>query len=453
LIKREKNLFKFGLKFNVQNMHISFNIPKIAFILINLGFLFSCSNHKAEDNQPTVEVRYHERKAQLYRHGEPYFIKGAAGSQHLDRLASYGGNSIRTWSLHNADSILDAAHEFGLTVTLGLEIGRPSWGKDFNYWNFWEVSKKIEELKPLIEKYKDHPALLMWGVGNELEVHEGGKRFLLHYTINRVAKMIKEIDPNHPTMAAFTAYTQKSSIVSMQYIDVIGFNSFNSMELMHDIIYGEKGFNQAYIFSEWGPTGHWEITNTEWGTPKELKNSAKRELMEKHWKIIHSDNEFLLGSYVFYWGYKQEATHTWFSLFDEDGSETESVHFLKSAWSEQETGNLAPQVSDLFIETKNGVVNDNVYLENNEEYSAIAHASDPENDPITYRWEIRPEIPYFQETKVVNYNMKHLMLKEDKNKITFVSPKDEGPYRIFIFAFDDHGNVASYNIPFYVIMK
>jgi beta-galactosidase/beta-glucuronidase len=58
---------------------------------------------------------------------------------------------------------------------LGIEVGRQSWGADFNYWKFWEVSKKIEELRPIIEKYKDHPALLMWGIGNEVELFGGGK--------------------------------------------------------------------------------------------------------------------------------------------------------------------------------------------------------------------------------------------------------------------------------------
>jgi hypothetical protein len=432
--------------------HISKSLKTVQ-ILICMFLFFSCGKKEHENLNPNVEIRYEEGKAQLYRHGEPYFIKGASGHQHLDRVASYGGNSIRTWNLNDADSILDLAHELGLTVTLGLEIGRPSWGEDFNYWKFWEVTKKIEELRPLIERYKDHPALLMWGVGNELEQYKGGKRFLLFYTINRVAKMIKEIDPNHPTMAAFTAYVQKSRLVSMPYIDVIGYNSFNAMDRMHDIIYGEKGLKQAYIFSEWGPTGHWEISQTEWGAPKELKNSKKRELMKQHYETIHNDTAFLLGSYAFYWGNKMEVTPTWFSLFAEDGSETESVHFLKSAWSGQMTNNSAPIIEDLFIETKKGLLNENVYLESHLEYAAIAHISDAENDPLRYRWEIRPEEYYFVKNKSLNYNMEHLIIKEEGDKIQFMSPKEEGPYRVFVYAYDGQGNVASYNVPFYVLIK
>jgi hypothetical protein len=123
-------------------MGISIKLPKIAIILLTISILLSCNNRIPENHQPTVEIRYHKGKAQLYRHGEPYFIKGAAGTEHLDKLAEYGGNSIRTWSLHNADSILDKAHELGLTVTLGLEVGRPAWGNDFSYWKFGRSTKK-----------------------------------------------------------------------------------------------------------------------------------------------------------------------------------------------------------------------------------------------------------------------------------------------------------------------
>ncbi|WP_373494071.1 glycoside hydrolase family 2 TIM barrel-domain containing protein [Aquiflexum sp.] len=435
---------------------------KTTLFLIYIGLLFSCSNQEQENHNPTVEVRYQDGKAMLYRHGEPYSIKGAAGTEHLDKVALYGGNSIRTWSLHDADRLLDEAHELGLTVTLGLEIGRQAWGYNFNYWKFWEVNKKIEELRPIIEKYKDHPALLMWGVGNELQFFGGGKRFLIFHTIDKVAKMIKEVDPNHPTMTAVDVFSKKNKIGSYRYImpniDILGFNAFKTLGNMYDRVYEKKGWGKAYILSEWGPNGHWEVTDTEWGAPKELKNSEKREMMEKYWNNINKDTTLFLGSYAFYWGFKHEATHTWFSLFSKDGSETASVNFLKYAWSGERAENLAPNVNDLSIETNQGLVNDNVYLESNQIYNAIADTDDSEGDSLRYKWEIRPEENYFVEIysndfEIKNYNMEHLIQKVDENTIQFIAPKDEGPYRIFVFAFDGNGNVASYNIPFYVIQK
>ncbi|OOG73186.1 hypothetical protein B0E43_14175 [Algoriphagus sp. A40] len=388
-------------------------------------------------------------------------MKGAAGTEHLDLVSEYGGNSIRTWSLHDADRILDEAHALGLTVTLGLEIGRPAWGSDFSYWKFWEVDKKIEELRPLIEKYKNHPALLMWGVGNEIKEYGGGARPVVFYITDKVAKMVKEVDPNHPTMTAVDVFSQ-NKIASYRHImpniDILGFNAFKTIDQMFERVYEDKGWGKAYMLSEWGPDGHWEVTGTEWGAPKEMKGSEKRALMEKYWGKITNDSSMLVGSYVFYWGYKYEATNTWFGLFSEEGYRTESANFLKYAWSGQKPDNEAPDISDMFIETTQGAVNDNVYLENNAEYIAKALTDDPEGDSLTYRWEIRHEGNYFIERdgydySMTDYTMDHLIQKEEGNSITFKSPKEEGPYRIFIFAYDGHGNVASYNIPFYVIMK
>jgi hypothetical protein len=94
-----------------------------------------------------------------------------------------------------------------------------------------------------------------------------------------------------------------------------------------------------------------------------------------------------------------------------------------------------------------------VYLERNLEYTAIVYTSDPEEDLLTYRWEIRPEVTYFQENNTINYNMTHLFMEEGDNKVQFIAPKEEGAYRIFVFVYDGNGNVASYNIPFYVILR
>ena len=437
-------------------MEISIKLPKIAIILLNISILFSCNNIIPENPHPTVEIRYHEGKAKLYRHGEPYFIKGAGGTEHLDKLAEYGGNSVRTWNLQNADSILDKAHELGMTVTLGLEIGRPHWGNDFSYWKFWEVNKKIEELRPIIEKYKDHPALLMWGVGNEVKEYGGSDRFVVFYILEKVAKMIKEVDPNHPTMTAVDVTILKERMALYKFImpsiDILAFNAFRSINRMSDNVYGKYRWNKAYIISEWGSYGHWEISSTEWGAPKEMKDTEKRYALEQSWNTIQNDSALSLGSYAFYWGFKHEATHTWFSLFSVEGHETPSAQFLKYAWSGQNVDNFSPFVNEISIENTQGFVRDNLYLESDRIYNAVANAEDPEGDTIVYKWEIRQEENYTL-GKNFSSSIDSLILEEPKERIQFKTPKDEGPYRIFVYAFDGHGNMSSYNIPFYVIMK
>ena len=41
--------------------------------------------------------------------------------------------------------------------------------------------------------------------------------------------------------------------------------------------------------------------------------------------------------------------------------------------------------------------------------------------------------------------------KDDGNKLTFRTPAIEGPYRIFVFIYDQKGNFATTNTPFYVL--
>ena len=54
-----------------------------------------------------VEVVKQNGRWQLLRNGSPYYIYGAGGQDHLDKLVEIGGNSIRTWSLENAEKYLD----------------------------------------------------------------------------------------------------------------------------------------------------------------------------------------------------------------------------------------------------------------------------------------------------------------------------------------------------------
>jgi hypothetical protein len=416
---------------------------------------FQCTEQLENKHTPNVEVRYKDGRAQLYRHGQPYFIKGAGGTTHLDKVAAYGGNSIRTWSIEDADRILDEAHSLGLTVTLGLEVGRPAWGNDFNYWKFWEVNKKINELVPIIEKYKDHPALLMWGVGNEVELNGGGKRFLIYHTLNRIAKKIKEIDPNHPTMTAIPVPPLKNRLGSfrhvMPHIDILGFNAFDRINTMYDKIYGKKGWNKAYMLSEWGPTGHWEITDTEWGAPKEPIMEEKVSIMERNWNKMHEDSVYFLGSYAFYWGFKYEITHTWFSMFSEEGLESKQVKYLQYAWSGEKAENNPPIITHVSIDP--GDKNDNVYLIAGKEYTSKVFAHDPDSDSLFYRWEMRREEYKFYETGVFQNNMEYYLRDPNVQHLEFFAPKEEGDYRLFVFVYDNKGNFTAQNIPFYVKIR
>jgi hypothetical protein len=429
---------------------------KNKFLLLFLVILFCRCNSTVppKEGQRTVEVVYRDGKSQLLRHGKPYSIKGGSGFEQMEKLASYGGNSIRTWNTEDASTILDEAAANGLTVTLGLEVGKQWWGEDFNYWNLKAVDEKIEELRMIVRKYKDHPALLMWGIGNEVHLF-GGNKYIVYYTINNIAKMIHEEDPNHPTMTAALLDIKPSRFFSpkffMDEVDIMGFNAFDQLPNMADKIYGRTGWNKAYILSEWGPTGHWEITNTEWGAAKELNSSEKAKLVEDYFNIIKTDSILYLGSYAFYWGHKYEITHTWFSLFSEEGYETEAVNVLKAGWSGKPVSNHAPVIEKLDIETTS--YRDNFYLTADSVYQAAIYALDPDEDSLMYKWELRHEEANFYDSRKFRNNLTDLLLTSEDNRIQFKAPKEIGGYRLFAFVYDGQNHVATHNIPFYVVLK
>ncbi len=105
---------------------------------------------------------------ELQRGNAPYYVKGAGGSVHMDKVVAAGGNSVRLWGAENAQEVLDEAQKKGLTVMLGLWM--PPERHGFDYSDKWACEDQVAQFKSVVNKYKNHPALLLWGVGNEVDL-------------------------------------------------------------------------------------------------------------------------------------------------------------------------------------------------------------------------------------------------------------------------------------------
>ena len=134
--------------------------------------LATCSSANEEEMSPIkVEIIRTNTGYQLLRGGEPYEIHGAGmGVDDIARFASRGGNSIRTWNTmgeyQDTRALLDAAQEHGITVALGLPMRAERHGFDYN--DTEAVAAQLEIIRGEVLKYRDHPALLAWLIGNEL---------------------------------------------------------------------------------------------------------------------------------------------------------------------------------------------------------------------------------------------------------------------------------------------
>lgn len=110
-------------------------------------------------------------------------------------MIAIGANSFRTWGVDNAKQVLDEAHKRGLTVMLGLWLQHERHG--FDYDNKMKVKQQLDYFKTVINQYKDHPALLLWGIGNELDLDYTNPN--VWYAVQDIAKYAHQVDPNHPT--------------------------------------------------------------------------------------------------------------------------------------------------------------------------------------------------------------------------------------------------------------
>ena len=268
---------------------------------------------------------------ELLRNGVPYYIKGAGAKDHFDLLVKSGANSIRVWSTNNK-AFLDSAHQYGLTVTLGLYVRPERSGMDYN--DEYAVKGQIEFLKNEVLKYKDHPALLVWGIGNEVDLRYSN--FKVWETIEILAKFIKEVDPNHPTMTVIAGVDPAKAYYINKYcpsVDILGLNVYGSIENAGANL-RKFNWDKPYIISEWGVNGPFEARTTSWKAKIEPPNGIKAEQRLRRYKeLIEKDKERCLGSYCFLWGQKQESTATWHGMFLSNGNPTEAVDVMPVSYT------------------------------------------------------------------------------------------------------------------------
>ena len=204
------------------------------------------------------------------RGGQPYFIKGAGGDGSKEMLKQYGGNSFRTWGADGSQSKLDEAQKLGLTMTLGIWLGHKEHGFDYN--DAGMVARQLDDAKKAIDKYKDHPALLMWGIGNEMEMGFPDNDPAVWKAIEEIAAYAKKVDPNHPTMTVVAEIGGEKVKMINQYcpsIDVIGINSYGGGPSIAER-YKKAGGVKPYAITEFGPPGTWEVGKNAWGAAPEL---------------------------------------------------------------------------------------------------------------------------------------------------------------------------------------
>jgi len=394
----------------------------------------------------------------FYRGGEAYEVRGAVlyfdvdNPVALDGFVSRGGNSVRRRA-RDFDRVLGEADKRGVTVSVNLSFGG-EFTRGFDYDDEDAVKRQHDQIVETVRKYRGHPAVLTWNIGNEWSYRHKNKK--VFEAFETAAKAVKAIDANHPIVTVCGDNPFNTEFISelkekCPSIDCLGINVYGGMLTLPKRI-REYGWDKSYCIMEWGPTGYWQVEDTEWDSAIEETSTEKAELYQKRYEEVVLKDPMCVGSYVFYWGQRQEHTHTWFNMFTESGERIETVNVMQYLWTGKWPDNRAPRVDGIMIDGK--VAIDNIYLKPGHTYTAYVWVSEPDGDKMRFEWEIIAEPKKFSEYagrgEKKGKPIEGLIHTQDGSSITFNSPQTEAVYRVFVCIYDGQGNAATANMPFKV---
>jgi hypothetical protein len=381
----------------------------------------------------------------ITRAGEPYFVKGAAGDEHLDDLVAAGGNSIRTWTTNGLGPILDAAEKRGLTVCAGIWLEPEcSW---FSYSNQEHCARQAERVKKDVTEYRDHTALLFWGIGNEAEGEGTNAAYWKQMEV--LAKAVKALDANHPTFTA-VAGLQPAKVAGLNAhtpsLDFVGINTYGALVGLRKYL-AENDWKRPWVVTEYGPRGFWESPRTSWGAPLEVTSGDKAKFIRRAYETAILPGGDCWGGYVFLWGQKQEATSTWFGIYTDNGQSTAVKDVMHELWTGKAPPERAPEIISLISDAAKKEI------ASGSEFSATAEATDPDGDALSWHWTVTAEHVGRDDKgkERVPPLLQECVVKTEGSQAIFRAPKKPGEYRVYLRVTDARQRAATANFPIKVI--
>jgi hypothetical protein len=190
--------------------------------------------------------------------------------------------------------------------------------------------------------------------------------------------------------------------------------------------------------------------------PREDTSTAKAEHYAQAYRHAVEGRPSCLGSYVFYWSHKQEKTHTWYGMFLPDGSRTEAVDVMTLLWSGRWPTNRCPRLEPpgvrlLGTRERRGGAGETLMAGQRARFAVSV--TDPEGDAVQVSWDLRldvadnPNVGGDAEPETPPIAGAIVETTEEGRRVEVAVPRQSGPYRLFVYAHDRHGNAATANLP------
>ncbi len=401
--------------------------------------------------------------------GEVYPVNGAgmvfSEPDDIATLAQQGGNTFRTWGTADLDTQLEVAGDNDLKVLVGLDVAKQLDGFDYN--DPAAVAEQYQRATATIDEYKDDPSVLGWVLANEANLLFDGSGNAVppdpqvYTALNDILDYIHENDPNHPATVtlAFTESLESditTALERMPSLDFISLQTYGALPAVPDAVTSMSG-DWPFMITEYGPLGHWEVPTTDWGREIEEPSAVKAAgMVERMTPAIDGDpTGRLIGSFAFLWGQKQERTPTWYGLFTKSGERTTSVDELRRFWTGEYPPNRAPGATAISLDGRQPT--ESIRLSPGESARVVVDVTDPEGEVMTPRWELMEEVgirseggAFESEPAVLPIDIREESVSAGQISGVFDAPVIAGDYRVYLYAADGQGGVATANLPFRV---
>jgi hypothetical protein len=410
------------------------SIARRRFILGVLGVLVAPATATASD----VTVR----GPTIFVDGRPFPVRGVCVDRQLHGLKALGVNTVRTYG-GDPGPILAEAERLNLKVIAGLWLEPPRRG--FDYRDRPRVEAQLDSFRAIVARYRDSPALLAWGIGNEVEaeIEDTG---LVWPAIEEAARLVKSLDPSHPTVAVL-AEAGNGKVGKIKKlapgIDILGVNTYGDAALSLAGRVRAGGWDGPILVTELGAVGQWQAPAMPWGAPVEPSSTDKAARLERYLQALEADTA---GQMVFLWGQKQEVTPTWHGLLLPGGEWLQASEVLASAWGGRTPGgNHAPRVVSL--RPHNGPM-----VARGHSLTVSLEANDPDGDRLTVAWSVLAE----STDRKKGGDLERVppdfssALRETSPRSARIEGLPPGSYRVFTTIRDGRGAAATANVPFQV---
>ena len=385
--------------------------------------------------------------------GKPFKVKGGSGFSYVKELAAAGGNTLKTWDTANLYNILNEAGKNNVYVIAGFYLPPSHFINEF-YSDSAKTGLMLRSYLDVVKKYKNHPALLSWCVGNELEFSFHPSKAPFYKFLKQLVSNIRNEDADHPLT---TTIMERMNILGIKTFipefDYLSINSFANLKQLKPKINALKWiWNGPYLITEWAPIGGWEAETTAWHAPIENTSTKTAEqVLEYYRNYMPVNDNRLLGSMVFFWGTKQEYTHTWFSMFDEEGHPYQAVESITAIFKNTTPSLLSPQVKFMLLNEKGA--RENILVKaGSQNIARLVPGQNADTSQWKYKWEILKEDWWGHlKSKPEKPPAENIPLHVIGGLAKFNAPLKAGPYRIFVTVTNENGYSATANTPFYVL--